>query len=147
MRSSKAKGDWSFLKGKNRSLVETILRRFSVQYGVRMLSFANVGNHLHLQIQLSNRHSYRPFIKAVTGAIAMAVTGVNRWNRVPGEKLKFWDLRPYTRVIFGYRGVFGIRDYIAINRLEGMGVARASAELLVRGGRGSKRKSGLKSTA
>ena len=77
---SQAKGEWSFRKAKNQRKIGDILSRFSKKYGIRVLSMANVGNHLHLQIQLSNRYTYKPFIRAVTSAIAMAVTGVSRWN-------------------------------------------------------------------
>lgn len=132
LRSSKARGSWSFLRPENAVRIRGILAKFSGRYGVRILSLANVGNHLHLQIQLTRRASYRPFIRAVTGAIAMAITGVNRWTQNPGEKLKFWDLRPFTRVLQGYRSVLNLRDYLAINRLEGMGIPRLRAESLVR---------------
>jgi REP element-mobilizing transposase RayT len=131
LKSSKAKGDWSFLRPKNKARVQSILKRFSKKYGVRVLSAANVGNHLHLHIKLANRFGYTPFIRAVTAAIAMAVTGRSRWSKTPRQKEKFWDLRPFTRAIVGLRGFFGIEDYVAINRLEGSGVSREVARMIV----------------
>lgn len=124
LRSSKAKGPWSFLKPQNRQAIQNILGKFSKRYGVRVLSLANVGNHLHLQIQLSNRQSYRKFIKAITSAIAMSITGINRWTQNADEKLKFWDRRPFTRVIVGFRSILNLKNYIYLNQLEGMGIAR-----------------------
>ncbi|WP_410965191.1 hypothetical protein, partial [Salmonella sp. SAL4435] len=81
-------------------------------YAVKIVNFANVGNHLHLQIKLTNRFTYKPFIRAVTSAIAMKVSGRSRWNKgdeVAGKK--FWDLRPFTRVIESLRAFLTIRDY------------------------------------
>src|SRR5262245_10695193 len=79
LRSSRAKGAWSFKKPVNGRRIEEVVGRFSRKYGVRILSLANVGNHLHFQIKLANRQTYRPFIRAITAAIAMSITGSSRW--------------------------------------------------------------------
>jgi hypothetical protein len=92
---------------------------------------ANVGNHLHFQIKIQNRFTYKSFIRAVTGSIAMNVTGKNRWSEGDSsennDKLKFWDYRPFTRVVIGLRNFLNLKDYIAINRLEGIGVQKERA--------------------
>jgi hypothetical protein len=101
---------------------------------VRILSLANLGNHLHFQLKLTNRHTYRPFIRGLTSAIAMAVTGWSRWN-LPPQGARFWDYRPFTRVVPGRQGFLTLRDYIQLNRLEGRGCSRAQARWIVaRGG-------------
>ena len=108
-----------------------LLDKFALRYGITIHSSGNVGNHLHLHIKLPNRMAYKPFIRALTGAIAMAVTGVNRWN--PGKtKLRFWDYRPFSRVVFGWRDFQGLNSYIQLNQLEGHGVPRDEAEDLIR---------------
>ncbi|NJM10240.1 MAG: hypothetical protein HC883_05100 [Bdellovibrionaceae bacterium] len=84
---------------------------------------------LHLHIQLTNRFTYKAFIRGSTAAIAMAVTGASRWNKL---KIKFWDYRPFTRVVIGRRAVLSLRDYIRVNRLEGQGYDRGHARLVVR---------------
>jgi hypothetical protein len=131
LRSSKARGEWSFRHHDPK--IRELLAKFSVRYGVRVLSMANVGNHLHLQIKLSNRHTYRPFIRGLTSAIAMAVTGWSRWNPPP-QGACFWDYRPFTRVVQGRRGFLTLRDYVQVNRLEGAGYRRAQARWMVRAG-------------
>lgn len=131
LRSSKAKGDWSFRRPQHRRKIIEILDRFGEKYGVRRQSYANVGNHLHLQIQLTNRATYKPFIRAVTAAIAMAVTGINRWTVKSGKKLRFWDYRPFTRIVVGYRALLTLKDYILINNLEGFGVDRRQAQAII----------------
>jgi REP element-mobilizing transposase RayT len=147
LRSIAARGEWSFLRAKNKKAIAKILEKFSRRFGVRILSTANVGNHIHLQIQLTSRYTYRPFIRAVTAAIAMAVTGRNRWtsgqkNADPskrsagqkddGRKIKFWDYRPFTRVVIGFKALLGLKDYIRINQFEGAGFGRATAEFFVK---------------
>jgi REP element-mobilizing transposase RayT len=128
LRSSKAKNEWSFKTPGNRKKITAIVNKFSAKYGVKILSLANVGNHLHFHIRLSNRFGYHPFIRAVTAAIVMAVTGASRWRKGPK---KFWDHRPFTRVVFGQRGFLAMNDYIQINQLEGLGVDRCQARVLI----------------
>ncbi len=129
LRSSRAKGDWSFSKAENHRKIKSITAKFSQKYAVKILSLANVGNHLHFHIKLGNRHTYKPFIRAVTSAIAMAVTGTSRWKKQEG---KFWDYRPFTRVVMGFKALLKIKDYIRINQLEGF-YGRTHATLLVKG--------------
>lgn len=131
LRASKAKGAWSFRLPKNKRVIAAILEKFGKKYGVRVLSLANVGNHLHIHIQLTNRGTYKAFIRAVTAAIAMAVTGINRWTAKQKDKakdkLRFWDRRPFTRIIVGFRAFLNLRDYVLVNQLEGLGIPRDQA--------------------
>jgi len=153
LRSTKAKGDWSFKRPKNERRIREIVARFATKFGVKVLNMANVGNHLHLHIQLTNRYAYDGFIRAVTASIAMAITGASRWrpmaklladrgSRSPSAhpdrkatQLSFWDYRPYTRIVIGQRGRLALRDYVRINQIEGFGVSRTTAHWLVLGTR------------
>lgn len=128
LRSSRATGPQSFALKRHRKAIAGLVLGQAAQWGVKIDQFANVGNHLHLLVRLSNRRTYKPFICAVTGGIAAIVTR--------GEKLagKFWDYRPFSRIVFGQRGYLTIRDYISVNQFEGGGVSRSLATLLVRGG-------------
>ncbi|MGE4131765.1 MAG: transposase [Bdellovibrionales bacterium] len=92
LRSSLARGRWSFLRPHNKQKIQSLVEKFAKRYGVRILSLANVGNHLHFHIQLTSRLMYKPFIRALTASIAMAVTGVNRWTRQKVTKQKFLGL-------------------------------------------------------
>ena len=131
LRSSKAIGERSFRRPGHAAKIRKIVDKFACKHGVRILSMANVGNHLHFHIKLTNRFTYRPFIRAITAAIAMAVTGVSRWNRLKNNtKEKFWDYRPFTRVVQSYRALLNLRDYIQINKLEGYGLKIDEARYL-----------------
>jgi putative transposase len=126
LRSSQARGTQSFWR--HRPVVKALTTKFAQKYGVKVLSLANVGNHLHFHIQLGYRRTYPAFIRALTGSLAMAVTGTSRWK--PG-KTKFWDYRPFTRIVKGYRAFLSLRDYIQINQLEGLGYRRLQAQIIL----------------
>jgi hypothetical protein len=132
MRSSRAVGSLSFRLPKNSKCIDQILGKFSKKYSVKILSTGNAGNHLHFHIQLLYRDSYRPFIRAISSAIALAVTGVSRWNRAGDlRKMKFWDRRPFTRILSGFRDRLALKDYIEINQLEGFGNSRGDARDII----------------
>jgi len=130
LRSSVATGDWSMNRPMNRRRIADLVDKFASRHHIRVHSFANVGNHLHLHIQLSKIAHYRPFIRGLTSAIAMAITGISRWSarmseaRVRLGNRKFWDYRPFTRIITGRRDFLGVEDYLSINRFESLGVPR-----------------------
>jgi len=129
LRSTKAVGDRSFLKKATAHKIQLILKKFATKYGVKLISVANVGNHLHIHLKLFNRHTYAPFIRATTSAIAMAATGVSRSKTLVKLGIKkFWDYRPFTRIVIGLRGWLSMQDYVAINQLEGRGYSRMSAQ-------------------
>jgi len=128
LRSLKARNEWSFWIPKNKNKIKQIVAKFSHKYGIKICSMANVGNHLHFQIKLSNRNTFKPFIRAITSAIATRITGANRWNPLKKKASdKFWDQRPFTRVVKSYRAYLNLRDYIEINRLEGFGFTKPQA--------------------
>lgn len=64
----------------------------------------------------------------------MAVTGASRWKKI--DKLKFWDRRPFTRIVIGRRAFLGLKDYIRINNIENFGFARDHARFIVEEFRG-----------
>ncbi len=129
MRSTQAVGEWSFARTENRKKISQIISKFSNKYGVKVLSMANVGNHLHFQIKLSNRYTYKKFIRAISSAIVMAVTKVSRKKKLSKH---FWNYRPFTRVIASFSEFLNLKDYIRINQLEGYGWARATAINIVK---------------
>ena len=156
MRSSLAKGSRSFQSGRNAKKIAELIRIHAARNHVRVFSFANVGNHIHLHIQLSYRKGYARFIRALTSAIAMHVMGWNRWTggkaRVraqtqQGNTLaqdsadsasaaspqRFWDFRPYTNVVTSWTGFLRLKDYVQINQFEAGGLPRSMACLIVKG--------------
>lgn len=130
LKSSLAKGEWSLRR--HCHAVTQISNKFCEKYGVTLLSLANAGNHIHHHIQLSRRRTFAPFIRALTGALAMGITKASRWYR-PKALLErgFWDHRPFTRIVAGYRDFLSLKNYVTINHLEGQGLPRVIARDLI----------------
>ena len=129
LRSSQARGVWSFKRTQNEKKIRTIIKKFAGKHRVQILTMAVVGNHLHLQIKLATTHGYKAFIRALTGTIAMAITGASRW-RARKEKQKFWDHRPFTRIVFGLSDFKNVRNYLQVNQLEGHGLTKVAARFM-----------------
>jgi REP element-mobilizing transposase RayT len=136
LRSTKARGEWSFFKPKNKSRIRLIITKHARANRVRIESVANVGNHLHLHVQLLRNHNYKAFIRAITGAIALAVMGL-QFLKLRAKKSaikhndRFWDYRPFTIFVNSYRHFLNMRDYMKINQLEGIGFNRLNARFLL----------------
>lgn len=128
LKSSRAAGPWSFRAAHNKRKVIALIEKFAAKNAVKVLSIANANNHIHLHIKLTTRHLYRAFIRGLTAALAMAITGASRWKKL---KIKFWDYRPYTRILKGWKAVLTLRDYIRVNQLENAGATRKEAKLIV----------------
>lgn len=128
LRSTQAVGAKSFTR--HRELIRALLARFAAKCGIQVIRHANVGNHLHVHLKLRTRQTWRKFIRAVTAAIAVRIGGKGRWA---AKTKRFWDRRPFTRVVIGGRAVKALKAYIEVNQLEGLGVDRDDAWVLVAG--------------
>lgn len=131
LRSAQAKGSMSFLR--HQKEIKNILTKFSKKYHVQIFSYANVGNHLHLHLKLAKRQLYNPFIRAISSAIMMKVTGFNRWTKESLSaklKTKFWDQRPFTRILKSFKERLNLKDYIAINQIEALGYSKNQARFV-----------------
>lgn len=68
----------------------------------------------------------------MTAAIAMAITGASRWRPLKKEaKDRFWDRRPFSRIIRTTKALLRLKDYLDVNRLEGLGYNRIEARFIV----------------
>lgn len=119
LKSSLAKGDWSFRSLRNRKNVDQTVRRHAARYGIRIYEYANVGNHLHILIRVKNRFTYQPFIRSLTGHLTLLVTGARKGTKL---KQKFWDFRPFSRVVEWKKAYSVVKDYVVLNQLEAIGL-------------------------
>jgi hypothetical protein len=87
-------------------------------FGVKIYGFANGGDHLHLVLLPRSRAAFNGFIRAISGIIARIVTGAERGR---GKALKFWDARPFTRVVEWGRDLRNVCAYLRQNTLEALG--------------------------
>ncbi len=129
MRSSQARRDYSFLHKNNRAKVENIVVSHAKRLGIRIYGFENVGNHLHMHLLFPSRQAYRNFVRTIAGLIARTVLGAQRGQA--SLLKKFWDARPYTRIISWGREVTILKKYFSINKLESEGYNRELARAIV----------------
>jgi REP element-mobilizing transposase RayT len=135
LRSSKAKGRYSFLASRaRRLLIETKIREVAEKFGVSIYKIAIVGNHIHLLLRATSRRGFIFFLRAITGIIARIVLGAERGRaqlatgqarraggRTRQERERFWDQRPWTRVIAWMKDFANVKKYVAQNFKEAMG--------------------------
>ena len=118
LRSSRAVGEWSFLRGKNRGLVNALAESLARRYGVKILGFENVGNHLHLIVQGKSRPLLQAFLRTLPAKIAFAVTGARKGNPVG----RFFDQIVFTRVVEWGRDIARLKHYLFKNKMESEGL-------------------------
>lgn len=122
LRSTKAKGVFGFGHQRNLRRVNEIVRAHCERYGVKLIEYSNNFNHLHLLVKFGSRAVYVRFIRSLTGALALAVSGASKMKslkQIFGES-GFWDFRPFTRVVRSWRGYRVVRDYVVLNQLEAL---------------------------
>ena len=120
IRSEKARGERSMRASAERMRrVDAIVRGEAKRFGVRVIEFSNVGNHCHMLLKAFNRRLFISFLRSMTSRLARLLTGARRGRPAEG---KFWDFRPFTRVVESHRGYRIARDYVLKNRLEAEGI-------------------------
>lgn len=118
MRSSLARGKLTFLDPKRAKRIENAIRRNGVLQGVKIFRYANSGNHLHLIILPQSRVAFHSFVRGISGVIARITFGVER-GKALGKK--FWDARPFTRILEWGREFKTVSKYVLQNTLEAIG--------------------------
>lgn len=133
MRSELAKGEHSFLcntQRKNR--IKALIDRAALAHGVKVYRYANGGNHLHLIVLPRSRVAFQRFIRTISGLIARLTLKVERGTALQssacasikanaGIKRKFWDARPFTRLLEWGRDYRQACAYVVQNTMEALG--------------------------
>lgn len=117
--SESAQGEWAFEKSKNKRIIETVLKSQARKYGISLREIVCSGESLHVLIRLRKRRSFAPFIRAVSGMLALMITGAGKTRKL---KKKFWDQRPWTRVLEEVRGYSVIADREILEHLKKIGL-------------------------
>jgi REP element-mobilizing transposase RayT len=116
------------------------MRKVAKRYGVRVYRYANVGNHIHLLIQVPTREAWKRFSKELSGGIAQIVTGARKGlalkrsadTTIPeSAKRAFWDELLFTRIVKFGRDFDELCRYVMKNLFEASGVPMK--RLLARG--------------
>lgn len=115
--------------GNNKLKVEKLVGTISNRFHVKIVRFANVGNHLHLVVKLplrgtASRKQYSKWIRLLTSRLAFKIGGSKKgepFKDENGERIKFWDAIPFSRVIRGGRRWNSIERYVLKNEIEAQG--------------------------
>jgi len=107
--------------------IRKIIKKQSEKSGVKIHDFANSGNHLHFVCTLTRIDGWKAFIRAVSGLIARTVLGAERGKAIGA---KFWEARPWTRILAWGRAYKIVRNYIGINKTEAFGFSRKAAKIM-----------------
>lgn len=121
--------------GLNKLKVHRLVDLLSRKFDVKILKYANVGNHLHLVVKLpggitTSRWRYRKWIRLLTSRLAIEIGGSKKgapFKDDRGRRTKFWDAIPFSRVIHGRRGWNIMSRYVIKNELQGQGVPTPQA--------------------
>ena len=124
LRSSRARGDWSMLRPKNRDNVERLTRAIAKSRGISLYRYSNVGNHLHLLVRARSRKAFQSFLRELTGTIAALITGAKKGNAIG----KFWDRLAYTRIVTWGRDFRNLELYFIKNLFEAAGLLTRKAK-------------------
>jgi REP element-mobilizing transposase RayT len=139
LRSSLARNERSMLL--HDRTIQRVLQRLAKRFHIRLYDIANSGNHLHLILRLPHRQALTPFLKAASGLIARIVLKVERGQaRAPREarvgarqtKPRFWDARPWTRIVSFGPDFKRLKDYLMLNRADLAGFTRASYRAMLK---------------
>ncbi len=114
LKSSRAKGEWSFLRLQNKIFIKQLVLKKAKQHGVTVGGYENVGNHLHLKVKITCRQLFQSYLKALTGIIARKVTGARKGRPIG----RFWEGVPFTRVLKSALEEVRLRGYIEANRVQ-----------------------------
>ena len=145
LRSDFAWGSRSLLR--HRPLIEAVIKKASLRFGVRVYEKAIVRNHIHLVVQGKRRIALQNFFRVVAGHIAQEILrsfpilpsergaggapkAAGGFARAVGSKVpktresenKFWQTRIYSRILTWGRELKTVRAYLVQNTLEALGL-------------------------
>ena len=121
--STRARGSWSFLYDANGKRVHGLVNEVAKKFHVRLYGFENVGNHLHLVVQVRHRRHLQAFLRVFGQRLMFMMTGA----RKGAPKGRFFDYIAFSRVVSWGRDFKHLRNYIFKNTLEALGLDRNQA--------------------
>ena len=115
LRTTRARGALSLLAPGRARRIQTLAFRLGHTLGVRVYTYANAGNHLHLLVQPRSREAFHAYIRALSGLVARLTL---RAERGRPTRRPFWDRRPWTRIVAWDRDFEVVLTYVIRNALE-----------------------------
>ena len=134
LRATICRGHLSFLRTNHRKAVSCILKNQAALHRIKLHKMAIASNHIHLILRPLSRKTLISFLRSISGLIARAVLKSERGklsgrlprsssNRSPSlAKKRFWDKRPWSRIINWGRDFRTAIKYLEQNTLEALGL-------------------------
>ena len=119
IRSSFAKGKWSFLHPNQASYIRALVPALAKQCHVQLYRWSQNSNHLHMLIRAGTRGGFKRFLRVLSSRIAQRITG-SRKGKTFGRR--FFDFIPFTRIIEWGRDFKEVVAYVYKNTLEATGL-------------------------
>jgi REP element-mobilizing transposase RayT len=82
----------------NKSKIDAIVKGSAKRFHVKIHSFVNVGNHLHLVLQTAKRDWLSNFLRTIAALIARHMMKAQRGSPL-SDGIRFWQARPFSKII------------------------------------------------
>ena len=102
-------------------LVHFIVARYSKYFSVKIEQLSIQHDHLHLLIRSSRRKNIQHYFRVVAGQIAQRLEFEGLLYPVTDTLQRIWKHRPFSRIVFGRKGLRIIKNYIQLNEKEALG--------------------------
>lgn len=104
------------MRPRHQKAVQKIIHLYSEKFSVKVMGFANVGNHLHLLLKAQSRRGFQNYLRTITGLIPRAVMNA----RKGAAQGRFWDGLAYSKLVNFGRHFRSTLNYIFKNKLEAL---------------------------
>ncbi|MBC7743458.1 MAG: transposase [Bdellovibrionaceae bacterium] len=100
------------------AICNQVIKRYAKRFFIKIDQLAIAGDHIHLIIRISRRSFGQYFFRVVAGQIAQRMKNEGLWVT---DTPFVWKLRPFTRVIRGWKAYNVARNYVMLNHKEAEG--------------------------
>lgn len=118
LRSEIAKKQYSLLSPRTRTWLEAYVPKLAKQLSIHLYSWSINSNHFHFVLSSKSRVSFLTFLKIVASRTARFVLNAEKGRP---KNMRFWQKRPYSRVLTWGREFSHVVRYVRRNVKEAMG--------------------------
>ena len=118
LRSSHAKGQWSFLHPRHAPFIREWVPSLAKRFHVQLCEWSTNSNHLHLLLRARTRQGLQHFLMVLGSRIAQHITGARKGKPI-GKR--FFDSIPFSRIVEWGKALVAAKRYVVQNILEASG--------------------------
>jgi len=104
---------------RQRKRIEEVIGGMARKHRVRLYELSVNSNHLHLLLGCVLRCSFQNFLRECSIRVVRVMTGAMKGSKL---RKRFWESRPWSRIVEWGRAFSVAKDYVFRNRLEADGV-------------------------